>query len=43
VQEARRMGLTPRIIRRPGLEFDVDTTADLVRLDRQKWRARLQA
>jgi len=43
VQEARRMGLTPRIIRRPGLEFDVDSTADLIRLDRHQWRARLQA
>jgi 2-phospho-L-lactate guanylyltransferase len=43
VQEARRMGLTPRIIRRPGLEFDVDSTSDLVQLDRQQWRARLQA
>jgi 2-phospho-L-lactate/phosphoenolpyruvate guanylyltransferase len=43
VQEARRMGLTPRIVRLPGFEFDVDSTADLVQLDRQQWRARLQA
>ena len=43
VQEARRMGLTPRIVRLPGLEFDVDSTADLLQLDRQQWRALLQA
>lgn len=36
VQEAMRMGLTPRIIRLPGLEFDVDSIADLVQLDRQQ-------
>jgi 2-phospho-L-lactate guanylyltransferase len=30
--EARRVGLTPRLVRRPGLAFDVDTPQDLARL-----------
>jgi 2-phospho-L-lactate guanylyltransferase len=40
LEEARRAGLTPRIIRLPGLEFDVDSPADLDRLDEQRWLAR---
>jgi len=40
LEEARRAGLTPRIIRFSGLEFDVDSPADLDRLDEQRWLAR---
>jgi len=43
VQEARRLELTPQIIHLPGLAFDVDTPADLQRLEEQPWRARLRA
>jgi hypothetical protein len=31
------------MVRLPGLEFDVDSPADLDRLDRQQWLARRQA
>jgi len=40
LQEAQRTDLTPRVIRVPGLEFDVDSPADLDRLDEQRWLAR---
>jgi 2-phospho-L-lactate guanylyltransferase len=43
LQEAKLRGLRPQLVRLPGLEFDVDTPADLRRLDRQQWLARLQA
>ena len=43
LREAERTGLGTQIIRLPGLEFDVDLPADLDRLDRQRWLARLQA
>jgi 2-phospho-L-lactate/phosphoenolpyruvate guanylyltransferase len=43
LQEAQRMGLTPQVIRLPGLAFDVDTPADLERLEEEQWRARLRA
>jgi 2-phospho-L-lactate guanylyltransferase len=43
LQEAERTGLSPRVVRLPGLEFDVDSPADLNRLLGQRWRARLQA
>jgi 2-phospho-L-lactate guanylyltransferase len=43
VQEAQRTGLTSRVVRLPGLEFDVDTPDDLNHLDRQQWLARLRA
>jgi 2-phospho-L-lactate guanylyltransferase len=43
LQEARRMGLSPQVVRLPGLEFDVDSPADLNRLLGQRWLARLQA
>jgi 2-phospho-L-lactate guanylyltransferase len=43
LQEAERTGLGAHMIRLPGLEFDVDSPADLDRLDRQRWLARLQA
>jgi 2-phospho-L-lactate guanylyltransferase len=39
LEEAARIGLGPQVIRLPGLEFDVDSPADLNRLDRQ-WLAR---
>jgi hypothetical protein len=35
--------LSPQVIRLPGLEFDVDSPADLARLDERQWLARLQA
>jgi 2-phospho-L-lactate guanylyltransferase len=43
LQEAQRMGLSPLVIRLPGLAFDVDTPADLERLEEQQWRTRLRA
>jgi 2-phospho-L-lactate guanylyltransferase len=43
LQEAELQGLRPQMVHLPGLEFDVDTPADLHRLDRQQWLARLQA
>lgn len=43
LQEAERTGLSVQIVRLPGLEFDVDSPADLDRLDRQRWLAQLQA
>lgn len=43
LKEAQRTGLGAQMIRLPGLEFDVDSPADLDRLDRQRWLARLQA
>jgi len=43
LEEARRIGLDPQVVRLPGLEFDVDLPADLDRLDGQRWLARLQA
>jgi 2-phospho-L-lactate guanylyltransferase len=43
LQEAQRSGLSPRVVQLPGLAFDVDCPADLDRLDRQRWLARLQA
>jgi 2-phospho-L-lactate guanylyltransferase len=41
--EAQRTGLRAQVIRLPGLEFDVDSPADLQRLLGQQWHARLQA
>lgn len=38
VQEARRMGVIPQIVRLPGLELDIDSPADLNLLDEQQWR-----
>jgi 2-phospho-L-lactate guanylyltransferase len=43
LQEAQRSGLHPSVVHLPGLAFDVDSPADLDRLDRQRWLARLQA
>jgi 2-phospho-L-lactate guanylyltransferase len=43
LQEAERMGLSPQVVRLPGLEFDVDSPADLNRVLGQRWLARLQA
>jgi 2-phospho-L-lactate/phosphoenolpyruvate guanylyltransferase len=40
LQEAARAGLNPQVVRLPGLEFDVDSPADLNRLDQQQWSAR---
>ena len=43
LQEAERMGLSPQVVRLPGLQFDVDSPADLSRLDGQPWAARRRA
>ena len=43
LHEAERTGLSPQVVRLPGLEFDVDSPRDLARLDEQRWLARLQA
>jgi 2-phospho-L-lactate guanylyltransferase len=44
IEEAQRSGLSPQVVRLPGLEFDVDSPADLDRLGgQQRWLARLQA
>jgi 2-phospho-L-lactate/phosphoenolpyruvate guanylyltransferase len=43
LQEAQRLGLTPQIVRLPGLALDIDSPADLQRLEEQQWRARLRA
>src|ERR1700688_1779219 len=43
LREAELKGLRPELVRLPGLEFDVDSPADLHRLDRQELLARLQA
>ena len=43
LREAQHLGLTPQIIHLPGLAFDVDSPADLQRLEEQQWRARLRA
>lgn len=43
LEEAQRIGLTPLVVRLPGLAFDVDTPADLERLEEHQWRARLRA
>jgi 2-phospho-L-lactate/phosphoenolpyruvate guanylyltransferase len=44
LEEAERTGLSPKVVRLPGLEFDVDSPADLDRLGgQQRWLARLQA
>jgi 2-phospho-L-lactate/phosphoenolpyruvate guanylyltransferase len=40
LREAARARLSPQVVRLPGLEFDVDTPADLKRLDLQPWLAR---
>jgi 2-phospho-L-lactate guanylyltransferase len=36
-REAERNGLTPQLVRLPGLEFDVDSSADLYRLAERQW------
>jgi 2-phospho-L-lactate/phosphoenolpyruvate guanylyltransferase len=43
LREAERMGLSPQVVRLPGLQFDVDSPADLSRLDGQPWAARRRA
>ena len=43
LQEAQRMGLSPQVVRLPGLEFDVDSPADLNLLEAQPWLARFRA
>jgi 2-phospho-L-lactate guanylyltransferase len=43
LEEALRTGLSPQVVRLPGLEFDVDSPTDLNRLDEQRWLARLRA
>ncbi|MEJ1963486.1 MAG: 2-phospho-L-lactate guanylyltransferase [Gammaproteobacteria bacterium] len=43
LNEAQRMGLSPQVVRLPGLEFDVDSPTDLNLLDAEAWHARLRA
>jgi 2-phospho-L-lactate/phosphoenolpyruvate guanylyltransferase len=43
LQEAQLLGATPRELHLPGLEFDVDSPADLEQLDGQPWLTRLRA
>jgi 2-phospho-L-lactate guanylyltransferase len=43
LQEAQRSGSSPQVVHLPGLEFDVDSSADLDLLDGQKWLTRLRA
>src|ERR1700688_4809296 len=43
LEEAELRGLSPQVVRLPGLEFDVDSPADLNRVLGQRWLARLQA
>jgi len=38
--EAGRLELAPRVVRLPGLQFDVDSPADLARLEDRQWLAR---
>jgi 2-phospho-L-lactate guanylyltransferase len=43
LQEAQRLGSSPQVVHLAGLEFDVDSSADLELLDEQKWLTRLRA
>ena len=43
LREAQRLGLNPRIVRRPGLELDIDSPADLEQMEGQPWLTRLRA
>ena len=43
LQEARQLGSSPQVVHLAGLEFDVDSSADLDLLDGQKWLTRLRA
>jgi 2-phospho-L-lactate guanylyltransferase len=43
LEEARRLGASPQEIHLPGLEFDVDSPADLEQLDGHSWLTRLRA
>ena len=43
LQEAQRLGASPQVVHLAGLEFDVDSSADLDLLDGQKWLTRLRA
>jgi 2-phospho-L-lactate guanylyltransferase len=43
LQEAQRLGSSPQVVHLAGLEFDVDSSADLDLLDGQQWLTRLRA
>ena len=43
LQEAQLLGATPRELHLPGLEFDVDSPADLEQWDGQSWLTQLRA
>ena len=43
LKEAQRLGSNPQVVHLAGLEFDVDSSADLGLLDGQKWLTRLRA
>jgi 2-phospho-L-lactate/phosphoenolpyruvate guanylyltransferase len=40
LEEAARLGLRPQIVGLPGLQLDIDSPADLNRLEEQRWLAR---
>jgi 2-phospho-L-lactate/phosphoenolpyruvate guanylyltransferase len=40
LEEAMRLGLVSKVVRLPGLQFDVDLPADLDRLDERQWLTR---
>jgi len=43
LREAQRMGWEPKVVRLPGLAFDLDLPADLELLGEQPWPTRLRA
>jgi 2-phospho-L-lactate/phosphoenolpyruvate guanylyltransferase len=43
LREALSLGLNPQVVQLAGLEFDVDSPADIHRLKEHPWRTRLQA
>jgi 2-phospho-L-lactate guanylyltransferase len=40
LEAAVRLGLRPQVLILPGLQFDIDSPADLTRLEERRWRAR---
>jgi len=40
LEAAARLGLRPQIVDLAGLQFDIDSPADLTRLEERQWRAR---
>jgi 2-phospho-L-lactate guanylyltransferase len=40
LEAAARLGFRPQVLSLPGLQFDIDSPADLTRLEEQRWLAR---